>query len=202
VVPVLLSILSFLAGLWSASYLQVRQVRRRHLGIVRALRAELRRIAVEGAFASDEFSPRALSGSVYAVPHLSSWAIDLAVELASGDADHLGNLMDLERHLANLRLSAADALRTGSDVARLAAQLEHQQQNQPDDMHAHIESQRWLRKAEDQAKLSYFKANTDLGYAKHCAGEIMAALGDYEPRLERSLKLGLPGMPRSRRATA
>src|SRR4051794_34328811 len=57
ILTALTSFLSFLAGLWASTYLQDRETRRKHLGIVRALKAEVARIRRESGGQSGQHIP-------------------------------------------------------------------------------------------------------------------------------------------------
>lgn len=110
VVGVLSTVFGWLAGLWTTTFLQDREIRRRHLGICRALRAEVERIRIEIGAEHPMFSAGKFHGMSVEVPRLSSWTMGLLTDLAASDAEALFGFMELERHLANV--AAVEETRT------------------------------------------------------------------------------------------
>src|SRR2546425_104540 len=110
---ILTSFLSFLAGLWAGTYLQDREVRRRHLGIVRALGAEVARVRRECGALSPESIRVALAGTRPILPTLSPWVQGLLADVASTSPSIVELFLNLELHLHNLRTFDLQTLRLG-----------------------------------------------------------------------------------------
>jgi len=102
ILGVLSSAITFFLGLWSATYLQDRAMRRRHLGLVRALRADVSRIYSEVGAKNPVYITVSFFGASPLIPRPSPWAQTLAAELASTNPVYVGLLMELDRYLTNL----------------------------------------------------------------------------------------------------
>lgn len=121
---ILTSLLSFLAGLWASTFLQDRDVRRRHLGVTRALLAEVKRVRAELGPLSEAYIPVSVLGAKPTLPTLSPWLDTALVDLASTDPEAIAHFMDLERYLANLRVFVSLSERAGDELARRKGEQE------------------------------------------------------------------------------
>ena len=187
---ILVAFLSFLGGLWGAVYLQDRQVRRRHLGIVRALRAELRRVHSEGALENTGFHDG--FGGVTLIPQLAPWVQGLLVELASGDTDYLREFMDLDRYLHNLAIAAPRVRDTQAHLTRMTDQLDFTEKSIPDDTLGILKCCKLKEEAEDKLRDAQFIADTDHKLVKGAVSDLLARIGRDEPRLASALRTNLP----------
>lgn len=102
-IAALSSILSFSAGLWASTYLQDRGTRQRHLGLVRALLAEVRRIRRESGGQSGAYVPITVFGMRPSVPGLSPWVQSVLTDIALTSPVVVEKFLNLELHLDNLR---------------------------------------------------------------------------------------------------
>ncbi len=189
---ILSPVLAFFAGLWAATYLQDRQARRRHLGLARALLAELARIHDEAGMKSARYVGVGSGGLWAAIPQLSEWTTGYVAELASGDTDVLGEFIRLERCLKNLHASNDQLHSAAADEERMRAQLEFTRQTAPDDVAGVVKCQQLAEAAEQRANDARSSLDCDFENAKALVHSLQASLALAEPRLARGLHTHLP----------
>jgi hypothetical protein len=194
VVGVLSSFLSFLAGLWSASYLQDRETRRRHLGIVRALKAEVGRIRRESGGQGDHHISITVLGMRAAVPKLSPWVPSILTDIASTSPEVVEGFLNLERYLDNLRtfdtagLKVQEHLEAKKGTAE-QAEKDYEKVSLDNLGEAMVEltlAEREKENAEDAAELADFAVETAFTNVRTTVDDLFTLLS----RLERSLARG------------
>jgi hypothetical protein len=203
----LLSLLGFLTGLWGATYLQDRETRRRHLGIARALRAEVARIQRESGGKGEELIPITFLGMRAAVPKLSLWVPHILTDIASSSPEVVERFLDLERFLDTLRHTDAatvlveEELSSRRDVAKDAeATFEKAELDSIGEaLVAEMTAKRDVERMEDSAELAHFSART----AYKNLQRTLDQLDDILSGLETTLALGpWTHLPWRRRLTA
>jgi hypothetical protein len=184
------SFLGFLAGLWGSTYLQDRDIRRRHLGIVRALRAELVRIGQEVGINNPEYITISISGSHPMVPQLAPWVQTLLTDLASSNASLLSHFMDLDRHLHNLR---------SADVGETKALANVDDKQKTVDLTKNSESvlvamkaEHDLKEAQKGVELADFVTSTSFKYVKTTHAKVAELLDKEDRRLSAGFWTHLP----------
>ena len=103
ILTVLTSFLSFIVGIWGAAHLQDRDLRRRHLGIVRALAAEASRIRSELGAAGPHYVPIAVGGATAVIPTVGPWVFTVLTDIAATSPDIVSAFLRLDRDLENVR---------------------------------------------------------------------------------------------------
>ena len=186
----LLSLLSFLGGLWSAVYLQDRHVRRRHLGIVRALRAELRRVESEAGL-HEAGRNEDISGTRI-IPHLAPWVQGLLSELASGDTDYLSDFMNLDRCLHSLALSAASLRKSEEHASRMSEQVKLVERTLPDDMEGIAKCRKLSATADVALTNAEFVVDVDRKHARSTVSRLLQLIDRDEPLLASAMRTHLP----------
>jgi hypothetical protein len=188
------SLLAFVAGLWASTYLQDRDVRRRHLGLVRALLAEIRRIRMESGALEQEYIPLSVLGAKALLPDLSPWVQTALVELASTSPDVIRGFMDLERYLGNLKTFVSLSERASEELERrksLKAQAESAFSNATLDdfagvMVAELQAKRDEENAERGTELARFAQSKSFRHVQSTLQELDGTLTS----MERSLAAG------------
>jgi hypothetical protein len=191
---ILSSALGFLVGLWASTYLQDRDVRRRHLGLVRALLAEVRRIRSEAGAIANESIPVSVLGAKPLLPQVSPWVQTALVDLASTSPEAIRLFMDLERHLANLAVFVSLSERASAELARreaLKSQAEEAYDRAPlddlgDALVAQFQAKREVENAERGTSLASIAQSSSFRHVQ----QGLKYLEDVLAGLERSLSSG------------
>ena len=197
---VLTSLLSFLAGLWAATYLQDREIRRRHLGIVRALQAETARIRRESGLDRGELIPVSVFGAKPLLPKPGSWIEALLADIASTAPRVVTQYLELDRCLDNLR--ATDRMKEGTQK-QLQEKRSALKDAEHTDGHASIdkiaktfpavfEAKGAVERAEDYHEMGLFVAETAVNQAKTALSDFDTTLGALERELAAGLTTHLP----------
>ncbi|SRR6266545_349249 len=194
VVGVLSAFLSFLAGLWSASYLQDRETRRRHLGIVRALKAEVARIRRESGGHAKHHIPVTVLGMRSTVPQLSPWVPTILTDIASTSPEVVEKFLDLERYLDNLRSFDTAGLKVQERLEAKKGQADETRkaydkvplEDLGEAMVEMVIAEREEENAEDAADLAEFTVETAYRNVQTTVDDLAQLLG----RLERTLAAG------------
>ena len=161
--------------------MQDRDVRRRHLGVARALLAELRRVSGELGAENEAFIESTINGAQTVVPQLASWTESLLTDFASTDPHLLPGFMNLNRFLHNVSVQRESLTRARKHLAeqeRFAEALES-----GDDITASAKFGLVLKEAGHSVELAVFTLNSSFGYAKREIAALIVALQDVEQRL-------------------
>lgn len=200
-VGVLSSFLAFLVGLWSATYLQDRDTRRRHLGVVRALRAELARIRRESAADGPAHIPITAFGMRPTVPQLSPWIQGLLSDIAISSPEVVSGILDLERHLVNLKTFETVSSKAQGDVenrattvaaAKAASAKASEVEEMLDLMVPEITAEAEAERSQDTLKLARYSLDVNLRNVKSTLDDLDARLASLESVLAAGLLTHLP----------
>jgi hypothetical protein len=187
----LLSSLSFLVGLWGATYLQDRELRRRHLGIARALKAEASRLLSETGALADDYIPVSVLGAEAAIPQVSPWVSSALLDLAVSNSVVVRHFMDLERHLANLGVFVRLSARAGTELEKRQANLKAaavtteaaDADSLGSALIAQFEAKRKVENAEDGIEKAQFVQTISYRHAKASIEAIVSELRKTEDSL-------------------
>jgi len=196
----LTSLLSFLAGLWAGTYLQDRDTRRRHLGIVRALRAEISRIRREAGLDRPELIPISIFGATPLLPKPGSWVEALLADIASTAPEVVTEYLELDRCLDNL--SATDKMKdaTETNLREKRAVLERAEEavdSQPleklsETLPAVFKADLDVERAQHSQELGGFVAETGVRQARVALEALERTLATLESELAAGLTTHLP----------
>ena len=96
------TVLTWLAGLLTALYVQDREHRRQQLGLVGLIRGELRRIRMELALDDPELLEMVDPRTTVAIPQVHPWIQGVLPQISSTSPVVMEHFMSLERLLGNL----------------------------------------------------------------------------------------------------
>ena len=177
----LTSALGFLGGLWSATFLQDRETRRRHVGIARALLAEVTRISSEVGAHNPAYISMSIHGAKPRVPSTASWVQGLAIDYSSTNPAVLPRFMELERFLANL--GAADVAQDAvcDRVATLKEAIGVHRDNH--DLVGQMTTEGQLSQAQQNLNLAQFTVDVDFKNVVGALNDLRQFLRDDEKLL-------------------
>jgi hypothetical protein len=198
---VLVSAGSFLFGLWGSSFLQDRETRRRHLGVVRALAAESQRIRSELGAGGPDYVPIGLGGATAVIPSVGPWVFSVLTDIATISPDVVTAYLKLDRDLQNVKAfnmaqdRAAAALQSASEARENAAKAATKA---PDAetlgpaMVAEMEAKRKEERVEQVAQMADFSAENAFRNATTSLDTLDGVLSRLDARLSRGAFTHLP----------